>query len=73
MVLLSLLEAGSERGDKNSEVIQHETGLERIQPGTRPKGRAYVTYEMKVDPGDPSAVGTREMAEAISEAVNYPA
>ena len=29
----------------------------------------HVTYDMKEDPGDPSAVGTREMAEAISEAV----
>lgn len=29
----------------------------------------YVTYDMKEDPRDPSAVGTREMAEAISEAI----
>lgn len=29
----------------------------------------YVTYDMKEDPRDPSAVGTREMAEAISEVV----
>ena len=31
-----------------------------------------VTYDMKADRNDPTAVGTREMAEAIVQAMNQP-
>jgi len=43
--------------------------LEQAVKGVIAEGK-FVTYDLKADPGDPSAVGTKEMADAIIASIN---